>query len=114
MQVMISFYEPVEIFASERDDAYWGAWGAYVGAIGQSGLVVSGAGLEPPAKAATLRLVGGERMVQDGPVLATKEQLGGFFILEVPDMETALAWAAKAPAATYGAVEVRPVLQREM
>jgi hypothetical protein len=90
--------------------AYWGAWGAYVQAIEQSGIVVSGAGLQPPHTATTVRVRDGQRQVQDGPFAASKEQLGGFFIIDVPDLDTALAWAARSPAASWGAVEVRPVL----
>jgi hypothetical protein len=48
--------------------------------------------------------------VQDGPYADTKEQLGGLFVIDVPDLDTALDWAARCPAAGYGAVEVRPVL----
>jgi len=71
---------------------------------------VSGAGLQPPRTATTLRIRDGQRHVQDGPYADSKEQLGGFFVINVPDLDTALAWAARSPAASSGAVEVRPVL----
>ena len=90
--------------------AYWGAWMSYVEAIRASGVVVSGAGLQPPETATTVRLKGEQRHVQDGPFADTKEQLGGFFVIDVPDLDAALAWAARSPAATDAAVEVRPVL----
>lgn len=114
MHYMILFAEPVEIMA-ERDDpatseAYWGGWMAYVSALNASGHVVSGNGLKMPAEAVTLRLRGGERIVEDGPFIDTKEQIGGYFILDVPDLETALEWAARSPAAASGSVEVRPCL----
>jgi hypothetical protein len=104
---------------SRRDDpaqaqAYWGAWMAYVQAINAAGIVTGGAGLELPARATTLRLRQGERLVQDGPYADTKEQLGGFFLLEVPDLTTALEWAARCPAAATGTIELRPCLAGPM
>ena len=72
--------------------------------------MAGGKGLEPPSTATTVRFRGGERTVQDGPYADTKEQLGGFFIIDVPDLDTALEWAARCPAITGGAVEVRPAM----
>ncbi len=114
MQYMLMFYERETEFA-KRDDsaaapAYWGAWNAYIGALNAAGVVVKGDGLMPPGMATTVRIEGGERLVQDGPVAATKEQLGGYFVIEVPDLDAALAWAARSPSASAGATEVRPVL----
>jgi hypothetical protein len=57
-----------------------------------------------------LRIRDGQRHVQDGPYADTKEQFGGFYVINVPDLDTALQWAARCPAASGGAVEVRPVL----
>ena len=68
------------------------------------------AGLEPPAAATSLRQRDGGRLVQDGPFADTKEQLGGFFIIDVPDLDAALEWAARYPAGPAGGVEVRPNL----
>lgn len=94
----------------EQAGAYWGAWGAYVQAINQAGVVVYGAGLMPPGSATTVRVAGGERQVQDGPFADSKEMLGGIFVIDVPDLDTALEWAARSPAASAGCVEVRPLL----
>jgi hypothetical protein len=69
-----------------------------------------GAGLHAPAMATTVRLRGNERLVQDGPFTETKELLGGLFMIEAPDLDAALAWAARCPAAATGSVEVRPML----
>ncbi len=114
MQYMLVMCETVERAAERSDparaEAYWGAWSAYVEAIGQAGVVVQGAGLELPATATTVRVREGRRQVQDGPYADTKEQLGGFFIIDVPSLDAALEWAARSPAAAFGAVEVRPVL----
>ena len=114
MQYAILFYQTAEDF-DQRDDpvkapSYLGAWGAYVKAVQDSGIVQGGAGLMAPRLATTIRLRDGKRHVQDGPFADSKEQLAGFFLVEVPDVDTALAWAARSPAAAAGSVEVRPVL----
>ena len=115
MQYMLMFYENEAEVAAQRDlpnraGPYWGAWNAYIGALYEAGVVLRGDGLLPPAAATTVRLDGGNRLVQDGPVAATKEQLAGYVVIEVADLDAALSWAARCPAATYGAVEVRPTL----
>jgi hypothetical protein len=94
----------------ERADEYWASWSAYVAAIHESGIFVSGAGLQPPQTATTVRLRGGSTEVQDGPFADVKEHLGGIFIVEVADLDTALEWASRCPSAPTGSVEVRPVL----
>jgi hypothetical protein len=112
MQYTLMFYLHPEEFDARTDpaekEAFWAAFLPYASALLKSGIVVGGAGLEPPATATTVRYQDGQRLVQDGPFAATKEQLGGFFIIEVPDLETALRWAARYPAGTGGGVEVRP------
>lgn len=115
MQYMMMFYENEAEVAAQRDNPertgpYWDAWNAYMGALYPSGIVLRGDALLPNAMATTVRLEGGKRMVQDGPVAATKEQLAGYVVIEVPDLDTALSWAARSPSSTYGATEVRPVL----
>jgi len=113
MDYMLMFYESPEERAQREDPAkaqpYWAGWMAYVGAIRESGCVKSGAGLELPHTGTTLRVAGGKRQVQDGPFADTKEQLGGFFVIDVPNLDAALEWAARAPCAGTG-VEVRPVM----
>ncbi len=75
-----------------------------------SGVVRSGHGLEPARTATTLRVKHGKRQVQDGPFADTREHLGGYFIVDVPSLDVALEWAARAPCAGAGGVEVRPVM----
>ena len=72
--------------------------------------MVGGTGLQPPSLATTIRLRAGKRQVQDGPFADTKEQLGGYYVIEVPGLDQALDWAARCPSATNGSVEVRPNL----
>lgn len=115
MQYMLIFLEDGEHFARRRGPQareHMGAWMAYVSAIQQAGVAVSGAGLEPPETGTVVRLRNDAREVQDGPYAEAKEQLGGFFVIDVPDLDAALEWAARAPCASYGAVEVRPVMAR--
>lgn len=114
MQYALLFTESAADFALRNDPekagAYWAAWTAYLGTIGQSGIVVNGSGLLPPDTATTVRIRDGKRQVHDGPYAESKEMLGGFFIIEVPDLDTALEWAARAPSSSYGSTEVRPVM----
>ena len=114
MQYMLTFNEPESEFAKREDPQgagpYWGAWTAYMGSIAEAGIMVSGAGLRPPHTATTLRVQGGERDIHDGPFADTKEQLGGFCVIEVANLDEALDWASRAPCAEPGSVEVRPVL----
>lgn len=114
MQFMLIYNETADEFA-KRDDpaqagAYWGAWHAYISAMTQAGVVVHGNGLQPPRTATSVRIVDGKRHVQDGPYADSKEQLGGYFIVEVPSLDEALEWAARSPSAGAGHTEVRPVL----
>ena len=117
MQYMLMFYETVGDIAArsgKNDTEYWAGWRAYVETARKSGIVQSGAGLHPPATATTLKLRNGGRKIQDGPFADAKEQLGGFFVIDVPDLDQALEWASRAPCASSGGVEVRPVLPPRM
>jgi hypothetical protein len=112
MQYMLMFYQPNAEFEQRNaaeSEAYMSGWMAYVGAIRQSGITLNGHGLHPPMTGTTLRVRGDKRQVQDGPFADAKEQLGGYFVIDVPDLDTALEWAARAPCASTGGVEVRPV-----
>ncbi len=83
------------------------AFGQYIGALRSAGVFVDTDWLQPTSTATTVSLRGGSKKVQDGPFAETKEQLGGYFVIEVPDLDAALAWAEKCPAAHYGTIEVR-------
>ena len=114
MQYMLTFYNTPANLAAPADpvarQAYYGAWGAYMGAMEAAGVMVNGHGLQPPHTATTLRMSGGKRQIQDGPFADSKEQLGGYFVINVASLDEALEWAARSPAAVTGAVEVRPCL----
>jgi hypothetical protein len=82
---------------------------AYVQAMIKAGIYVCGERLRAVTAATTVRVGDGRTHVVDGPYAEAKEQLGGFHIIDVPDLDSALAWAARCPSAARGAVEVRPV-----
>ena len=113
MLYALLIYEKPDDFArrdsSVNSDAYTGAWRAYHRAMLDAGIFVGGKPLDTPETATTVRLRDDKRQIQDGPYASTKEQLGGFTLLELPSLDAALEWAARCPAASYGAVEVRPI-----
>ena len=84
-------------------------WITYTEALKSAGAFRAGDPLAPVATASTVRMRDGKRQVQDGPFAETKEQLGGYYIIEAANLDEALTWAAKCPGALYGSMEVRPV-----
>lgn len=112
MQYMLLVYESPEDLGARTTDKtapLIAAWRAYHRALMEAGVHVDGNPLQPVASATTIRVKDGKHHVQDGPYADTKEQLGGYIILELPSLDAALAWAARCPAAVNGAVEVRPL-----
>ena len=110
MQVALLIQEPAAEFARREGPdapAYWAGWQAYTEALQQSGLMAGGAGLLPPATATTVRRSGDQLRVEDGPFADAKEQLGGFYLLNVETMEQAVEWAARCPTLPGGSVEIR-------
>jgi len=85
------------------------AYGAYVEAMKKAGVLLGADRLRPTSSASTVRVVDGKTKVLDGPYAETKEQLGGYFIIEAPDLDAALSWAARCPGASHGTIEVRPI-----
>lgn len=114
MQFMLILNETAEDFGRRADPSrsgeYWGGWNAFIGAMAKAGVIVKGDGLQGPHAATTLRIRDGKRSVEDGPFADTKEQLGGYFVIEAPDLDAALNWAAMSPSALTASVEVRPVM----
>jgi hypothetical protein len=105
--MLIQFVEPHDLADANADMA---SWAAYTRALVEAGVMVGGNALAGPNAATTLRMRGGRREVQDGPFADSKEQLGGYYVIEVPNLDVALDWAARSPAATTGAIEIRPIL----
>jgi hypothetical protein len=86
-----------------------GAYTAYTEALKKAGVHAASNRLQPISTATTVRVAEGKSQVLDGPYADTKEQLGGFYIIDVPDLDAALSWAARCPGASHGTIEVRPV-----
>ena len=85
------------------------AYFSYTEALRNAGAFVSSNRLKPSGTATTVRLVDGKSQVLDGPYLDSKEQIGGYYLIDVPDLDAALSWAARCPGASHGTIEVRPV-----
>jgi hypothetical protein len=85
------------------------AYGAYTEAMKKAGVFVGGERLKPSQSATSVRITGGKTNVLDGPYADTKEQLGGYYMINVPDMDAAISWAARCPGASTGTMEVRPI-----
>ena len=85
------------------------AYQAYTEALKNAGVYKGSNRLQPTAAATTVRLADGKPQVLDGPYIDSKEQLGGYYLIEVPDLDAAISWAARCPGASHGTVEVRPV-----
>jgi hypothetical protein len=95
----------------EQQEQGKAAYFAYNEALKKAGIYLGSNRLRPIANATTVRIVNGKTQVQDGPYADTKEQCGGYYLIDVPDLDSALSWAARCPGASHGIVEVRPVWQ---
>lgn len=111
MQFVLLIYEDDEARV-EHMEAWMPDCAAYAEAMAKAGIHRGGERLRGVASATTVRVVDGRTQVYDGPYAEAKEQLGGFHLIDVPDLDAALAWAARCPSARRGAVEVRPVWPR--
>ena len=85
------------------------AYGAYIKAMSDAGVNKGGQRLRPTSTATTVRVKDGKTQVLNGPYAEVKEQLGGYFLIDAPDLDAAISWAARCPGAQYGAIEVRPI-----
>jgi hypothetical protein len=85
------------------------AYAAYSEALKTSGVMKGSNRLQPSSVATTVRSTSGKSQVLDGPYVDSKEQLGGYFLIDVPDLDAALSWASRCPAVHHGVVEVRPI-----
>lgn len=116
MQYMLMIHvDEAVLQASSKEEASrrLAAYGAFTEALVKAGAMGGGNRLRPTSTATTVRVTDGRTEVLNGPYAETKEQLGGYFLIEAPDLDAAIAWAARCPAASLGAVEVRPVWPME-
>ena len=111
------------IYASEADEAkmtpadtgqVMQAYGAYTEALAKAGALKESDRLRPSTDATTVRVRGGKTEVLNGPYAETREQLGGYYVIDVPDLDAALTWAARCPSSSYGTIEVRPIWDMAM
>jgi hypothetical protein len=111
MQYMLLIYTPVEGGPAPQElAAEHPRWMQYTQDLQESGALVAGDALQGLDTATAVRVRDDETLVTDGPFAETKEMLGGYYLIDVPDLDTALAWAAKIPSVGYGSVEVRPIM----
>ena len=85
------------------------AYSAYTEALNAAGVRVGSNRLRNTDTATSVKIVNGETKVLDGPYAETKEQLAGYYLIDVPDLDSALSWAARCPGASYGTIELRPI-----
>lgn len=84
-------------------------YAAYTEALKKAGAFVGSNRLRPTSTATTVRVTDGKSQVLDGPYVDSKEQLGGYYLIDVPDLDAAISWAARCPGASHGTIEVRPI-----
>jgi hypothetical protein len=96
--------------SSPEFEAYMGEWFAYGEALDAAGVEHTGEALQGVETATTVRVRDGQRIVTDGPFIESKEVVGGYYVLDVADLDAALGWAAKIPNIHFGTVEVRPIM----
>ena len=112
MQYLLTIYEDETFWNTASPEALQETMAGYV-QFGQDAgeRILGGNALQPTATATTVRVRGGERLVTDGPFAETKEQLGGYYLLECKDLDEAIEWASKIPGAKSGSIEVRPIME---
>lgn len=109
MKYILLVHVPKSSLERPPDPTAVAAGRAYGEALHAAGIFVAGVGLGSPDNATIVSVRDGKRQVHDGPYAETKEFLGGFVVIDVPDLDTALEWAARNPSAATGAVEVMPL-----
>ncbi len=113
MQYLILIYSDEKAGTNvpkEELDAWMGEYNAYTEALGKAGVMKGGEALHPTSAATTVRVQNGKKVTTHGPFAETKEQLGGFYLLDCKNLDEAIEWAAKCPGARVGSIEVRPVM----
>jgi hypothetical protein len=114
MQYMLLIYDDEKHFQGLNDEErgrIMQQYSAYTQELRDAGALISADALQPTVNASTVRVRDGEQLVTDGPFAETKEQLGGYYLIDVDSAEEATRWAAKIPSASLGSIEVRPVMQ---
>ena len=114
MKYMLLIYDEEQAWAklseAERQQIY-GEYGQFSQQIKSSGQYVTGAQLQPISAATSVRVRNGKRLLTDGPFAETREQLGGYYLVDAKDLDEALGVAARIPSARLGTIEVRPLVE---
>ena len=110
MRYMFLIYDD-ETSPNAADPAIFAEYGKFSALVRENGVFQAGDPLQPTATATTVRVRDGDTLMTDGPFAETKEQLGGYYILECKDLDEALQYAARIPSAQFGCIEVRPILE---
>jgi len=113
MQYLLMIYENEKTWADMSPDkvaAVTGEYMAYSKDIASSGHMKAGDALQPTSTATTVRVRDGKTLTTDGPFAETREQLGGYYLIEAADLDEAIKLAARIPSARWGSVEIRPVV----
>lgn len=97
----------------EKVKAVSPAYVAYTNAMQEAGILLGGQRLQPTASATTVRSRSGKTEVLEGPYAETREQLGGYYMIEAPDLDAAIGWASRCPGAEHGTIEVRPLWEMQ-
>ena len=112
MKYMLLIYSneaAMQAASKAQSEQMMGAYVAYTEAMRKAGVIVGGDRLQPSTASTTVRVADGKSKVLNGPYAESKEQLGGYYLIDVPDLDAALSWAARCPGASHGVVEVRPL-----
>ena len=109
MKYVCLIYENESVRESNGDGMHQ-EYGVYTQEVAAAGKLLAGDALELSSTATTVRVREGETLTTDGPYAETKEQIGGYYVLDCDDLDDVLAWAAKIPGARRGAIEVRPIM----
>jgi hypothetical protein len=112
MQYMLLIYsneKQLQARSKAETETMMAAYSAYGEALSKAGVMVGGNRLKPTETATTVRSANGKTQVLNGPYAETREQLGGYFMIEAPDLDAAISWASRCPGASHGTVEVRPI-----
>lgn len=109
MKYMLLIYADEAAQAAAPKDALLPAYMAYTQAMQKAGVYLAGDRLAPTEAATTVRNRDGKSKVLNGPYADTREQLGGYYLIEAPDIDAAISWAARCPGADHGSIEVRPL-----
>jgi hypothetical protein len=112
MKYMLLIYDEETKFdkmSEAQTKEIMGAFMAYTEALRKANVIVDSSRLRGVADATSVRIAGGKTSVLNGPFAETKEQLGGYYLIDVPDLDQAISWATRCPGASYGTVEIRPL-----